>query len=95
MNTTGIYTDRTAGIKVQTVSDDTHSGCRMCAYATRGGGACCGAEYDRHPCMAQDREDGQEVFFLLVERTGVRRAVRGDLFVFPAKFKVRFNGNTN
>lgn len=58
-----VWIDTIDGAKVITVADD---GCKDCAFATHAGGACPGTIYDRHPCSATDRKDGQDVYFKLI-----------------------------
>ena len=58
-----VWIDTIDGAKVITVAG---SGCKGCAFATSVGGACPGAVYDRHPCCAEYRSDGREVYFKLI-----------------------------
>ena len=58
-----VWIDTIDGAKVITVAG---SGCKGCAFATLAGGACPGAVYDRHPCCAEDRKDGRDVYFKLI-----------------------------
>lgn len=58
-----VLVDSIDGAKVITVAG---KGCKDCAFATYAGGACPGAVYDRHPCCADDRSDGREVYFKLI-----------------------------
>ena len=61
-----IWIDGIGGLKVITVNDPDKVGCKACAFATHAGGACPGTIYDRHPCSATDRKDGQDVYFKLI-----------------------------
>lgn len=66
-----VWIDTIDGAKVITVAGD---GCKDCAFSTFAGGACPGSVYDRHPCMASDRSDGREVFFLLIHYVPEKKA---------------------
>ena len=59
------------GAKVITVAGE---GCKDCAFATFAGGACPGAVYDRHPCIANDRTDGRDVYFRLIHYVPEKKA---------------------
>lgn len=61
-----IFVDGIDGKKVIVVGDTQGIGCKSCAFATRAGGACPGVVYERHPCCAEDRSDGREVYFKLI-----------------------------
>lgn len=61
-----IWIDSIDGAKVITVNDTDKVGCKACAFSTFAGGACPGTIYDRHPCSATDRKDGQDVYFKLI-----------------------------
>ena len=61
-----IFVDGIDGMQVVVVRASKDEGCKACAFATSAGGACPGVVYDRHPCCASDREDGQEVYFKLI-----------------------------
>ena len=61
-----IFIDGIDGKKVIVVGADRDEACKNCTFATFAGGACPGAVYDRHPCCAEDRSDGREVYFRLI-----------------------------
>lgn len=55
--------DGVTGWEVVTMADTNDFGCRSCVFRSSGGGACPGAEYDRHPCGPQERSDGSNVYY--------------------------------
>lgn len=61
-----IFVDSIDGMQVVVVAAAKGEGCKACAFATSAGGACPGVVYDRHPCCAEDRSDGREVYFRLI-----------------------------
>ena len=69
-----IWIDDIDGAKVIVVGAVQDDGCKNCAFATFAGGACPGAVYDRHPCMAGDRSDGREVYFRLIHFVPEKKA---------------------
>ena len=60
------FIDGLRGKEVIVIANTCRTGCGLCAFSTRSGGACPGVEYDRHPCCASDREDGREVYFRFI-----------------------------
>lgn len=66
-----VWIDTIDGAKVITVAGDS---CKDCAFATFAGGACPGAVYDRHPCIASDLADGRDVYFRLIHFVPEKKA---------------------
>lgn len=69
-----IFIDDIDGAKVIVVGAVQEDCCKNCAFATFAGGACPGAVYDRHPCIASDRADGRDVYFRLIHFVPEKKA---------------------